>query len=97
MKRALISNSEDETAFFIRLKVTDKLSGELALPVFYEDNYFTLFPGEVKEVWIDVSQLPKHINSDKLQFEAEAWNSPHGKSNMTFRTLCFKFEHIEDC
>lgn len=79
VKRALISNSEDETAFFIRLKVTDKQSGELVLPVFFEDNYFTLFPGEEKEVWIDLSQLPKHIDSDKLKIEAEAWNSRSGE------------------
>ena len=75
-KRAVINNSSNETAFFIRIKVTNKQTGELALPVFAEDNYFTLFPGEKKEVWIDLSQLPKEVNADQLLFEAEAWNSP---------------------
>lgn len=75
-KRALINNATTETAFFIRIKVTNKQTGELALPVFMEDNYFTLFPGEKKEVWIDLSQLPKEVNADQLLFEAEAWNSP---------------------
>lgn len=75
---AFISNREDETAFFIRLKVTDKESGQLALPIFFEDNYFTLFPGETRELWVDLSQLPKHIDVDNLQFEAEAWNGNSG-------------------
>ena len=74
-KIAQIKNKGQETAFFIRLKVTDKLSGELVLPVFFEDNYFTLFPGEEKELWIDFSHLQKEINTDNLQIEADAWNS----------------------
>ncbi len=53
----------------------NKKQNELALPVFFEDNYFTLFPGEEKEVWIDVSQLPESIDSKDLLFEAEAFNN----------------------
>ncbi|HAM11406.1 MAG TPA: hypothetical protein DCP74_14325, partial [Bacteroidales bacterium] len=42
-----ISNPENETAFFIRLKVTDS-SNELVLPVYFTENYITLLPGDAK-------------------------------------------------
>lgn len=71
---ATVSNPTDETAFFIRIKVNNKDNG-LALPVFFEDNYVTLFPGEKKELWIDLSQLPQHIDFNDLVFEAEAFNN----------------------
>jgi hypothetical protein len=72
---ATVSNPTNETAFFIRLKMKNKKQNELALPVFFEDNYFTLFPGEKKELWIDVTQLPENTDSNDLLFEAEAFNS----------------------
>lgn len=75
LKRLLISNPEDETAFFIRLTVNHKDGGDLALPIFFEDNYITLFPGEKREVWIDLSHLPEKVDTRELQFKAEAWNS----------------------
>jgi len=69
---ALITNPTNETAFFIRLKVLDQKSGELALPVFMSDNYFSLFPGEKKEITIDSELLPDAYESIRL--EAEGFN-----------------------
>ncbi len=46
----------------MRLKISDKHSGELVLPVFMEDNYITLFPGERRQIEIDLSHLGKEIN-----------------------------------
>src|SRR5690606_11541736 len=46
---ATFQNNSNETSFFNRLKVVDKEGGELALPVFFSDNYVTLFPGEQKQ------------------------------------------------
>jgi hypothetical protein len=37
-------------ALMIRLKVIRARSGERVLPVFYEDNYFSLLPGESRTV-----------------------------------------------
>lgn len=64
---ALITNSTNETAFFIRLKVVDEKSGELALPVFMSDNYFSLLPGEKKEIAIDGKLLPDRYQSIRLE------------------------------
>lgn len=40
-------------AFFLQLQVRDSGLGERVLPVFYEDNYVSLVPGERRELTID--------------------------------------------
>jgi hypothetical protein len=70
---AVISNPTNETAFFIRLKAIDEKSGELALPVFMSDNYFTLLPGEKKEISIDRTRLK--VPHQSIRLESEGWNT----------------------
>jgi len=69
-----VSNPSTETAFFIRLKIVDEDSGELILPVFFSENYFTLFPGESKEISLDLSLLPEKMKSKSLLLESGGWN-----------------------
>lgn len=71
-----IKNDGAETAFFARLKVVDKTSGDLALPVFFSDNYLTLFPTEQKTIELDISHLPSSIKLQNLQLVVETWNGP---------------------
>lgn len=49
---ATVSNTGPVTAFFIRLKVLDN-TGTRILPVYYDDNYFSLLPGESKTVTLE--------------------------------------------
>jgi len=70
---AAIENTGDETAFFMRLKVSDKKSGDLVLPVFMEDNYITLFPGEKRQIGIDLSHLGEEIMASDLLLEVAPW------------------------
>jgi len=70
---AIITNNSNETAFFTRLKVVEKLGGELVLPVFLTDNYLTLFPGEQKRIEIDLSQLPTSQRNENLQLVLDPW------------------------
>lgn len=63
-----------ETAFFMRLLISDKKSGELVLPVFMEDNYITLFPGETRKIEIDLSHLNEDARSSQLQLEVAPWS-----------------------
>jgi mannosylglycoprotein endo-beta-mannosidase len=72
----LISNQGDETAFFIRLKVADEKRRELIHPAFFEDNYFTLLPGEKKEIKIDTTLLPGQAQTKSFLLVAEGWNLP---------------------
>ena len=69
----MIHNPGKETAFFVRLKVLNGKGGELALPVFFTDNYLTLLPGESREIGIDISHL-QDIKPTSLWFEIEGWN-----------------------
>jgi hypothetical protein len=51
----------------IRLKVVSGKSGERILPVFYEDNYFSLLPGESKEVVIRFKDEDAHGETPRLE------------------------------
>ena len=73
-KVVVISNPGNETAFFIRLKVADQNSGEQTLPVFFSDNYFTLLPGERREISIDLSQLSESTKLNSMNLVIEGWN-----------------------
>jgi hypothetical protein len=46
----IIKNPTKDLAFFVHLKITKGPNGEEVLPAFWEDNYFSLLPGEKKEV-----------------------------------------------
>jgi exo-1,4-beta-D-glucosaminidase len=43
---ATLRNPGDSLAFFVELRVVDAETGESLLPVFWEDNYVSLLPGE---------------------------------------------------
>lgn len=49
-----VKNTGDRPALMIRLNVVGEQTGEQVLPVLYEDNYFSLMPGEQKEVLVRV-------------------------------------------
>ncbi len=71
---ASIENTGDETAFFMRLLISDVKSGELLLPVFMDDNYVTLFPGERRQIGIDLSHLDADAKISEMQLEIAPWN-----------------------
>ena len=52
-----LRNSGRVPATMIRIKAVDTATGDLALPVWYSDNYFFLMPGESREVTVTVPEL----------------------------------------
>ena len=46
-----LKNASNRIAFFMRTEVTKGRDGEEVLPITYEDNYLTLFPGESRTLW----------------------------------------------
>ena len=74
-ERAVIAlkNPGKETAFFIRLKVTDE-KGELILPSFFSENYITLFPGDSRKIELDLSEAGIEGKGKKLRLSLEGWN-----------------------
>jgi hypothetical protein len=70
-----VSNPENETAFFIRLKVMNG-ADELVLPVYFTDNYITLMPGEEKDITLDLSAGKSSTGLNDLRLVIEGWNVP---------------------
>jgi len=68
-----ISNPTSETAFFIRLKIMNA-KDELVLPSFLTDNYFTLLPGDEKQIGLDLTETINHPRRDELKLVIEGWN-----------------------
>jgi len=64
--------AKDQISFFNRISVFDKKTGERILPVFYSDNYFTIFPNEEKVITLKfASDLPK----ESIAIEVREWNN----------------------
>lgn len=78
---AFIENTGNETAFFTRIKVIESTHGELLLPCFFSDNYITLFPGESKNIEIDLSHL-QAIKKQELELVLEPFNGEPVKNKM---------------
>ena len=64
-----LTNTGSTPALMIRLKLKDSATGDLALPVWYSDNYFFLMPGESRSIDIQVESL-----KGKAIFETEGMN-----------------------
>jgi len=78
---AKIENKDNETAFFTRLKAIEKSTGDLVLPVFFSDNYITLFPGESKTIEIDLSHFDQ-LDTQDLELVIEPFNGTPLKTIM---------------
>jgi hypothetical protein len=56
--RVTLRNPTDQIAFFVHAAVMDGTTGEEVLPVRWDDNYFSLIPGESREV------CARHLSED---------------------------------
>ena len=64
-----LENKSKVRALMIRLKVQGRKIGERVLPVFYEDNYFSLLPGEKKTVMVTFKAEDAHGEVPALAVE----------------------------
>jgi exo-1,4-beta-D-glucosaminidase len=67
-----VENPSKALAFFVRLKVNKGKAGEEILPVIWEDNYFSLLPGEKREV--TATYRSAELGTAKPDVEASGWN-----------------------
>jgi exo-1,4-beta-D-glucosaminidase len=70
-----VTNPSSALAFAIRLKTNDP-AGEEILPVLWQDNYFSLLPGESRTV-----QAIYSGTGDQEKVEWSGWNVEPGSSN----------------
>ena len=69
-----VSNPSRTLAFFIQLQIKKGRSDEDVLPVVWQDNYFTLMPGEKRE--LTATYKLKDLGSASPVLAVEGWNSP---------------------
>ena len=67
-----VENPSKALAFFVRLKVDKGAGGEEILPVIWQDNYFSLLPGEQRE--LTTSYRSSALGNAKPVVEVSGWN-----------------------
>jgi len=67
-----LSNPSKSLGFFIRLKLAKGKGGNEVLPVIYQDNYFSLLPGEKRDVAI--SYRSSDLGGARPAVEVSGWN-----------------------
>lgn len=65
-----VENPGKSLAFFVHLKVMDK-NGDEILPVVWEDNYFSLMPGEKRDI---TALYARESKNSKPFVEVDGWN-----------------------
>lgn len=68
-----VSNPSSGLAFFIHLQIKQSRSERNVLPVIWQDNYFSLMPGEGKE--ITAAYRVTDLAGSKAVLAVDAWNS----------------------
>jgi len=67
-----LSNPGKSLAFFVRLKLAKGKGGQEVLPVIYQDNYFSLLPGEKRDV--SISYRSSDLGGARPVVEVSGWN-----------------------
>jgi len=67
-----VRNGDTGVALMVRLKLVNLISGRLVAPVMYSDNYFSLPPGESKQVTI--RSLATRSPENEVALCVEGWN-----------------------
>lgn len=67
-----IENPSDFLAFSVNPKIIRRESGDLVLPVFWEDNYFALLPKEKRSVMVEFSD--KDLGGEIPVLAIDGWN-----------------------
>jgi exo-1,4-beta-D-glucosaminidase len=66
---AILHNAANTIAFFIELNISNKITGETILPVFWEDNYVSLLPGEKRTI-----EAASPAKKDHIILTINGWN-----------------------
>ncbi len=70
--RVTVENPSKTLAFFVRMKLDKGKGGEEILPVFWQDNYISLLPGEKRE--IAATYHTSALGRAKPEIEVSGWN-----------------------
>jgi exo-1,4-beta-D-glucosaminidase len=70
--RVVVKNAGKSLAFFLRLQVTKGTGGEEVLPVLWQDNYVSLWPGETRA--LVATYKVKDLGSSRATLGITGWN-----------------------
>jgi exo-1,4-beta-D-glucosaminidase len=69
--RAFVQNPSTKLAFMVHLRLAKNQSGEDVVPIFWDDNYFSLLPGEKREV---SGRFDASKTNPSLSLHLDGWN-----------------------
>ncbi len=72
--RVSLSNTGSSLAFFVRAKLVDAGTGQEILPVFWQDNYISLLPGESRELSVRFDARALRSMKSAPAIEIDGWN-----------------------
>jgi exo-1,4-beta-D-glucosaminidase len=67
-----IENPSSTLAFSVNPKIIRGNSRDLVTPIFWEDNYFSMLPGEKRTISVQFD--PKQLDGEDPMLEIEGWN-----------------------
>lgn len=67
-----VENTGKNIAFAVNPKILRLTSKEPVLPVYWDDNYFSLLPGEKRVIKVEFDT--KNLKGDKVLLKTEGWN-----------------------
>jgi len=67
-----LTNPSNTPALAIKLTLRDAATGKRVLPAYYDDNYFSLLPGDSREVHIETDSAMARV-----QLDLDGWNIEH--------------------
>ena len=70
--RVTVRNPGKEVAFMVHLRLARGKGGEDVVPVFWDDNYVTLLPGEHRE--LTATYDPSALAGATPAVEVDGWN-----------------------
>lgn len=74
IEHVTVANPSSHLAFFVHLTVWKGKDGEDIRPIYWDDNYFELMPGEKREI---AGAFPKKLmGASKPVIKADGWNIP---------------------
>ncbi|NQT24326.1 glycoside hydrolase family 2 [candidate division KSB1 bacterium] len=67
-----LANPTESLAFFIELGIIGKEDGQSILPIFWDDNYVSLLPGETRQIHARFNK--EDLNGQTPDFTYQGWN-----------------------
>jgi exo-1,4-beta-D-glucosaminidase len=83
--RVTLRNPGRTLAFFVRLQIAKHTTGEEVLPVLWEDNYISLWPGETRV--LKATYNVKDLGAARPKLVVSGWNVPAGAAMLRVRNI----------